>query len=340
MESLGVLLMLPLNPYLESELDRRCKLFRLWQIPKASRKDFLYANSPSIRALVGNSAVGADADIIDALPQLEIVVLYSVGFDKVDLAKCRSRGIRVTNTPDVLTDDVADLAIALSIATMRKICSADRYLRSAAWKTKGQYVFTSKTMPIVDVEMPLNKDEMSRRHKGVIFSGKTVGIIGLGRIGSAIAKRAEAFGCFICYHSRTEKANTTYKYYPDIISLAKECDVLVVACPLIAETQHIVDRKVIDALGSNGVLINIGRGSHVDEAELISALVEGRLGGAGLDVFEYEPHVPGILFSLDNVVLTPHVGSATVETRRAMADLVLRNLEAHVMNNPLLTPVL
>ncbi|XP_020683331.1 hydroxyphenylpyruvate reductase-like [Dendrobium catenatum] len=316
MESLGVLLMLPLNPYLESELDRRCKLFRLWQIPKASRKDFLYANSPSIRALVGNSAVGADADIIDALPQLEIVVLYSVGFDKVDLAKCRSRGIRVTNTPDVLTDDVADLAIALSIATMRKICSADRYLRSAAWKTKGQYVFTSK------------------------FSGKTVGIIGLGRIGSAIAKRAEAFGCFICYHSRTEKANTTYKYYPDIISLAKECDVLVVACPLIAETQHIVDRKVIDALGSNGVLINIGRGSHVDEAELISALVEGRLGGAGLDVFEYEPHVPGILFSLDNVVLTPHVGSATVETRRAMADLVLRNLEAHVMNNPLLTPVL
>ncbi|KAI0513370.1 hypothetical protein KFK09_009387 [Dendrobium nobile] len=316
MESLGVLLMLPLNPYLESELDRRCKLFRLWELPKASRKDFLYSNSPSIRALVGNSAVGADADIIDALPQLEIVVLYSVGFDKVDLAKCRSRGIRVTNTPDVLTDDVADLAIALSIATLRKICSADRYLRSAAWKTKGQYMFTSK------------------------FSGKTVGIIGLGRIGSAIAKRAEAFGCFICYHSRTEKANTTYKYYPDIMSLAKECDVLVVACPLIAETQHIVDRKVIDALGSNGVLINIGRGSHVDEAELISALVEGRLGGAGLDVFEYEPHVPGILFSLDNVVLTPHVGSATVETRRAMADLVLRNLEAHVMNNPLLTPVL
>ncbi|KAH0462940.1 hypothetical protein IEQ34_007522 [Dendrobium chrysotoxum] len=316
MESLGVLLMLPMNPYLESELDRRCKLFRLWELPKASRKDFLDANSPSIRALVGNSAAGADADIIDALPQLEIVVSYSVGFDKVDLAKCRSRGIRVANTPDVLTDDVADLAIALSIATLRKICSADRYLRSAAWKTKGQYMITSK------------------------FSGKTVGIIGLGRIGSAIAKRAEAFGCFICYHSRTQKPNTNYKYYPDIISLAMDCDVLVVACPLIAETRHIVDRKVIDALGSNGVLINIGRGSHVDEAELISALLEGRLGGAGLDVFEYEPHVPRILFSLDNVVLTPHVGSATVETRQAMADLVLGNLEAHVMNKPLLTPVL
>ncbi|KAL0919965.1 hypothetical protein M5K25_009058 [Dendrobium thyrsiflorum] len=316
MESLGVLLLLPMNPYLESELDRRCKLFRLWELPKASRKDFLYANSPSIRALVGNSAAGADADIIDALPQLEIVVSYSVGFDKVDLAKCRSRGIRVTNTPDVLTDDVADLAIALSIATLRKICSADRYLRSAAWKTKGQYMITSK------------------------FSGKIVGIIGLGRIGSAVAKRAEAFGCFICYHSRTQKPNINYKYYPDITSLAMDCDVLVVACPLNTETRHIVDRKVIDSLGSNGVLINIGRGSHVDEAELISALLEGRLGGAGLDVFEYEPHVPGILFSLDNVVLTPHVGSATVETRQAMADLVLGNLEAHVMNKPLLTPVL
>ncbi|XP_020592269.1 hydroxyphenylpyruvate reductase-like [Phalaenopsis equestris] len=311
MESLGVLLTHPMNTYLEAELDRRCKLFRLWEPPPASRKDFLRANSPSIRALVGNSTVSADADIIEG-----IVACYSVGFDKVDLAKCRARGIRVTNTPDVLTDDAADLAIALSIATLRKICSAERYLRSGAWKAKGDYMIASK------------------------FSGKTIGIIGLGRIGSAIAKRAEAFGCFICYNSRIQKPNTNYKYYPDAVSLAKDSDVLVVACPLTAETRHIVDRNVMDALGPNGVLINIGRGSHVDEGELVKALMEGRIGGAGLDVFEHEPHVPEILFSLDNVVLTPHVGSATVETRRAMADLVLGNLEAHVMNKLLLTPVL
>lgn len=145
MESLGVLLMLPMNPYLESELDRRCKLFRFWEQPPSSRKDFLRANAPSIRAVVGNSSAGADAEIIDALPRLEIVVSFSVGFDKVDLAKCRARGIRVANTPDVLTDDVADLAIALSIATLRKICSADRSLRSGAWKkAKAEHMITSK----------------------------------------------------------------------------------------------------------------------------------------------------------------------------------------------------
>ncbi|CAN1215566.1 Glyoxylate/hydroxypyruvate/pyruvate reductase 2KGR [Linum perenne] len=171
------------------------------------------------------------------------------------------------------------------------------------------------------------------------FSGKTVGIIGLGRIGMAIAQRAEAFNCPISYFSRSQKSDVRYKYYPTVIDLATNCDILVVACALTPETRHIINRDVMNALGPNGVLINIGRGPHVDEQELVSALVEGRLGGAGLDVFQDEPNVPEELFKLENVVLLPHVGSATVETRKAMADLVVGNLEAHFLNKPLLTPV-
>ena len=171
------------------------------------------------------------------------------------------------------------------------------------------------------------------------FSGKTVGIVGLGRIGTAIAKRAEAFNCSICYYSRTQKQEPKYKYYPNVVELASNCDILVVACSLTEETRHIINREVINALGPKGFLINIGRGKHVDEPELVSALLEGRLGGAGLDVFENEPHVPEELLSLENVVLLPHCGSGTVETRTAMADLVLGNLEAHFLGKPLLTPL-
>ncbi|XP_064954266.1 hydroxyphenylpyruvate reductase-like [Musa acuminata AAA Group] len=315
MESLGVLLPVPMNAYLESELARRYKVFRLWESPPERREGFIRANAAAIRAVVGNSKAGADADTIDALPRLEIVACFSVGLDKVDLAKCRERGIRVTNTPDVLTEDVADLAIGLAIAVLRRLCQADRYVRSGAWLSKGDYKLTTR------------------------FSGKTIGIIGLGRIGLAIAKRAEAFGCPISYYSRSEKPNTNYKYYSNLVDLAANCHVLVVACSLTEETYHIVNREVLDALGPKGVLVNIGRGPHVDEPELVTALREGRLGGAGLDVFEHEPDVPEELFGMENVVLVPHVGSGTNETRNAMADLVLGNLEAHVMNKPLLTPV-
>lgn len=166
-----------------------------------------------------------------------------------------------------------------------------------------------------------------------------MGIVGLGRIGIAIAKRAESFSCPISYHSRSEKPNVDYKYYSNILDLAANCDILVVACDLTKETRHIINRNVIDAVGPNGVIINIGRGPHIDEPELVSALVEGRLGGAGLDVYEHEPEVPEPLLGLDNVVLLPHIGSATWETRKAMADLAIQNLEAHFSNKPLLTPV-
>nr|POF14411.1 hydroxyphenylpyruvate reductase [Quercus suber] len=200
------------------------------------------------------------------------------------------------------------------LAVLRRLCESDRYVRSGKWK-KGDYKLTTK------------------------FSGKTVGIIGLGRIGMAVAKRAEAFNCPICYYSRTEKSDTKYKYYPSVVELASNCQILVVACPLTEETRHIVNREVMNALGPKGVLINIGRGPHVDEPELVSALIEGRLGGAGLDVYEHEPEVPEELFGLENVVLLPHVGTATVETRKVMADLVVGNLEAHFLNKPLLTPL-
>ncbi|PKA64730.1 Hydroxyphenylpyruvate reductase [Apostasia shenzhenica] len=315
MESFGVLLTGPMDDYLEAELSLRFKLFRLWESPPEEREGFIRDNAAEIRAVVGNSKMGANADLIEALPGLEIIASFSVGLDLVDLNKCREKGIRVTNTPDVLTDDVADLAIGLAICTMRRICDADRYVRSGSWKSKGDYRLTSK------------------------FSGKRVGILGLGRIGLAIAKRAEAFNCTINYYSRSEKPNTNYQYYPNLIKLAENSDVLFVACALTDDTHHIINREVIDALGPKGVLVNVGRGPHVDEKELVKALIENRLGGAGLDVYEHEPHVPEELFVLDNVVLLPHVGSGTVETRKAMADLVLGNLEAHVLKKPLLTPV-
>ncbi|THG23076.1 hydroxyphenylpyruvate reductase-like [Camellia sinensis] len=312
MDAIGVLMVCPMSPYLEQELESRFKLFRFWNFPQ--KKEFLKVNSSSIRAVVGTATAGADADLIESLPSLEIVANFSVGLDKVDLVKCKEKGIRVTNTPDVLTEDVADLAIGLILTTLRRVCECDRYVRSGLWK-KGDFKLTTK------------------------FSGKSVGIIGLGRIGLAIAKRAEAFGCPISYYSRSQKLDSKYKYFPSVIELASNCAILVVACPLTDETHHIINRKVIDALGPKGVLINIGRGPHVDEPELVSALIEGRLGGAGLDVFEHEPEVPEQLFGLDNVVLTPHVASATVETRKAMADLVIGNLEAHFSKKPLLTPV-
>nr|XP_023887419.1 uncharacterized protein LOC111999526 [Quercus suber] len=312
MESIGVLMLNPMNSYLEQELQRRYNLFKLWTAPQ--KPQFIKEHADSIRAVVGSYTAGADAELIEALPRLEIVSSFSVGVDKIDLAKCREKGIRVTYTPDVLTEDVADLAIGLMLAVLRRLCESDRYVRSGKWK-KGDYKLTTK------------------------FSGKTVGLIGLGRIGMAVAKRAEAFNCPICYYSRTEKSDTKYKYYPSVVELASNCQILVVACPLTEETRHIVNCEVMNALGPKGVLINIGRGPHVDEPELVSALIEGRLGGAGLDVYEHEPEVPEELFGLENVVLLPHVGSATVETRKDMADLVLGNLEAHFSNKPLLTPM-
>ncbi|KAM6585796.1 hypothetical protein CsatB_012798 [Cannabis sativa] len=312
--SIGVLMPIPIYEGLQRELKKRFKVYNLWEAPNKSQ--FINTHASSIRAYIGTSGFGADADFINALPNLEIIASFSAGTDLIDLELCKEKGIRVSNTPDVLTDDVADIGVGLILGVLRRLCDADRYVRSGGWKSIGDYNLTTK------------------------LSGKTVGIIGLGRIGEAIAKRVEGFNCPIIYHSRSEKAGVKYKYYPNVVELAANCQILVVACSLTPDNHNIVNRRVIDALGPKGVVINIGRGAHVDEGELVHALVEGRLGGAGLDVYQNEPNVPPQLLELDNVLLLHHVGSSTFETRISMTDLVIANLDAHFFNNkPLLTPV-
>jgi lactate dehydrogenase-like 2-hydroxyacid dehydrogenase len=215
----------------------------------------------------------------------------------------------------VLNDDVADLAIALMIMTARRLVASDRYVRAGRWLKEGEYPLAQRA------------------------SGKRVGILGMGRIGKEIAKRAQAMNNIIAYHSRHPAADVTYRYYADLVELAHESDFLLVILPSTPQTHKIVSKKVIEALGPDGILVNVARGAVVDEEALVEALASGRLGGAGLDVFANEPQVPQILFGMDNVVLEPHVGSATHETRRAMSQLVLDNLDAHFAGKPLLTEI-
>ncbi|EFJ14231.1 hypothetical protein SELMODRAFT_156743 [Selaginella moellendorffii] len=313
MASPVVLMAVPMLPDLELALDSKFRLLRLWQAEDPGA--MLRQHSGQIQALVVNHKFEASAAVIDALPRLEIVSSFSVGLDKIDLKKCKERGVAVTNTPDVLTDETADLAMALLLGTMRRICPADRYVREGLWPVHGDFPLSHKV------------------------SGKRIGIVGLGRIGSAIAKRAEGFSCAISYSSREKKPGVPYAHYSSLVDLARDSDALIVACALTPETRHLVSREVIDALGPEGTLVNIARGPIVDEAELVQALVDKRLGAAGLDVFEEEPQVPQELLGMDNVVLLPHVGSGTWDTRRAMGDLVVRNLEAHFSGKSLVTPV-
>ncbi|MDR3516752.1 MAG: 2-hydroxyacid dehydrogenase [Azospirillaceae bacterium] len=267
-----------------------------------------------IRAIVTSGFRGMTAALMDALPKTEIIASFGVGYDSIDIAAAQARGIRVTNTPDVLTDDVADLALSLLLDAARGITAADRYVRAGRWPT-GPY--------------PLGRS----------VTGKTLGILGLGRIGKAIAARAQACGMKIAYHNRHPRSDVDYPYYPDAVALATVTDFLVLAAPGGAATRHVVDAAVLRALGRDGMLINIARGSLVDETALIAALQNGDIAGAALDVYAREPEVPAALIAMDHVVLLPHVGSATVETRQAMGQLVVDNLRAHFSGAPLLTPV-
>lgn len=267
-----------------------------------------------VRALVTYGAVGARRPVLEVLPKLEIVACFAVGTDAVDVAHCRGRGIPVTNTPDVLTDCVADMALALLLAVQRRIVAGDSYVRQGRW---------------LEANMPLSR--RIGRHRA--------GIFGMGRIGQAVARRLLPFGCEVHYCGPNAKPELPYTYHRDLASMAAAVDFLLLTCPGGAATRHAVDRRVLDALGPRGTLINVSRGSVVDEAALVAALSEGRLGQAGLDVFADEPRVPEALLGLDNVVLQPHAGSGTVETREAMGRLVLDNLAAHFAGRPLLTPV-
>lgn len=304
----------PLKPSLAQTLKDDYAAYVLPEEP-AERKEFLASHGAEIRAVVTSGRSGVNAELMAALPNLGAVVNFGVGYDTTDVDAAAARGVGVSNTPDVLTDCVADTAVGLMIDTLRHFSASDRYVRAGRWPVDGNYPLTRQV------------------------SNTRVGIIGLGRIGSAIAKRLSAFGCTISYHNRREVEGSPYTYVSSPVELAAGVDVLVVAAAGGAGTQKLVSREVIDALGSGGYLINIARGSVVDEDALVAALVEGRLAGAGLDVFADEPNVPETLPSMDNVVVLPHIASGTVETRAAMEDLTLRNLNSFLESGQLVTPV-
>ena len=261
------------------------------------------------RAIVGGGSSVVDAALLDRLPALEIIAIHGVGYDGIDLAAAKARGIAVTTTPDVLTDDVADLAIGLMLAVQRRIVANDRAVRGGGWQV-----------------------DLARR-----ASGRRIGIFGLGRIGKAIAERAAPFASELHYTARSAKPDFAGVFHADIASLAAACDVLVIAAPGGDATSHVVDAGVLGALGEDGMLVNIARGSLVDEPALVTALQDGTIAGAGLDVFADEPAIPDALKAMDQVVLSPHQGSATVDGRAAMAALVVANLDAHFAGRPLPT---
>jgi lactate dehydrogenase-like 2-hydroxyacid dehydrogenase len=275
----------------------------------SDRNAFLKQHAPTARGLATFGPMAVDGKLMDALPKLEIISNFGVGVDAINLDDAKKRKIIVTNTPDVLNDCVADTALALVLNTVRKFPQSEVYLRSGSWASRGPYPLTTSV------------------------TGRTLGILGLGRIGEAIARRAIACDMKIRYHNRTKK-DVSYPYDPDPVTLAKNSDVLLVVTPATAETNRIVNAKVLDALGPQGYLVNIARGSVVDEPVLLRYLQEKKIAGAGLDVFADEPRVPPEFFTLDNAVLFPHVGSATVETRKAMGDLQIENLRLHFSGKP------
>lgn len=308
--SIPVLLRCPLMPEIQATLEANYQVYPFFDMADTG----LDAIAPAIKAVVTGGHLGAPSDVISRLPNLEMVAINGVGFDKVDLDMAKARGIRVSNTPDVLTADVADLAIGLTLSLTRKISEGDQFLRSGAW-LKGNLALGRK------------------------FSALRYGILGLGRIGKAIAKRLEGFDVAIAYHDVVEQDGVGYTYYPRADELAAAVDVLIIAAAASSTTSNLVNRDVLDALGEDGILVNIARGSIVDQPALVQAIQSGSLGGAALDVFADEPNVPAELIASDRVVLTPHIASATFDTRRAMGELMLANLDAYASGKNLITMV-
>jgi len=290
----------PLPPFLYDPLkaDYRCHDYH----QAADKPSLLAAHGAKIRGLVQGGGTVTRTSLLDALPNLEIISVFGVGYDGVSVAYCKQRGVKVTNTPDVLTDDVADVALALILMTGRGFVRANRFVQAGEWEKRSPELATK-------------------------LSGRKVGVLGLGRIGKAIAQRVAAMGMEVAYTGRKPQG-VGYEYVPELKALAAAADFLVVSCPGGEATRNMVNAEVLAALGKKGTLINIARGSIVDEPALVAALQAGTIKGAGLDVFADEPHVPAPLLKMDNVVLLPHVGSATRETRQAMGDLCKANLDA------------
>jgi hydroxypyruvate reductase len=308
-----IILVEPMMAPIEAALDANYQVHRLFQADNPAA--LLAEVGPKVRAVVTGGGTGVSSTLFDGLPHLGIIAINGIGTDAVDLDRARRQGVRVTTTPGVLTDDVADIAIALMLASCRRVAEGDRLVRTGAW-AQGK-----------------------RLALGRSISGKRIGIFGLGQIGQAIAQRAEVFSAQIRYFNRSDVPNVPWPRAESLEALAQDCDILVISVAGGAQTRGLVNREVLNALGPEGILVNVARGSVIDEPELVSALKEGRIWGAGLDVFAHEPQVPEDLFELDNVVLMPHQGSATIETRLAMGKLVLRNVAAYFTSQELLSAV-
>ncbi|PWQ94101.1 2-hydroxyacid dehydrogenase [Leucothrix arctica] len=299
----------------ETSLEARFTLHRLYEVD--NKAAFYKEYGATIRGISTRASAGVTRETIESLPKLEIISVYGVGYDKVDLEAAKARNIIVTNTPDVLTGDVADLAVGMLLMLSRRMSQAEQWVHSGNW--------------VNTVSFPLSR----RVH------GKRIGILGLGRIGDAIAERLSGFEMQIAYTSRQPKetAAPDWEFVSEVVALAEQSDVLIVALASTPETQHLVNAEVIEALGPNGLLVNISRSSNVDETALLNALESGALAGAALDVFEGEPNINPRFLALENVLVQPHIGSATTETRQAMMSLVLANLEQYFEQGEALTPV-
>jgi len=308
----GLVMVGPMMPRVMEGVAPLFEVHRLWEATDPAA--LLARVAPTVRAIATDGTRGASRDLMSKLPKLAIVGCQGVGVDAIDLAYARDNNVIVTNTPDVLNDDVADLAMALLLATIRRIPQGDRYVREGKW--------LNGNMALTDT-----------------LRNRTLGMVGFGRIGKTIARRAAAFDLKIVYHTRTIQADQPYVHYTRLAEMARDSDILMVIVPGGAGTRHLINAQVLEALGPHGYLINVARGSVVDEAALVKAIENRTIAGAGLDVFEAEPQVPEALIRADNVVLAPHVGSATHHTRNAMAQLVVDNLKAWLDGKPALTPV-
>jgi lactate dehydrogenase-like 2-hydroxyacid dehydrogenase len=307
-----ILQIAPMQASVTQALDAAYAVHRWWDAH--DRPALLAEIGPRLRAVATDGHFGVPPEVLAAAPGLEIVASYGVGYDGVDIAACKARGIRVTNTPDVLNDAVAELTLGLMLALCRRIPQADAHVRAGRWPS-GDFPLTAE------------------------LTGAHAGILGLGRIGKEIARRLQAMRMRVSYHGRAKQPHEPYVFYANLVELARAVDWLIVIAPGSASTRGLVSRPVLEALGPKGCLVNVARGALIDEPALVDLLVTGRLGGAALDVFADEPNVPEALLTLPNVVLSPHQGSATTKTREAMGALVVRNLAAHFAGEPLLTAV-
>ncbi|GMN57882.1 hypothetical protein TIFTF001_026985 [Ficus carica] len=297
-----------------SLFTQKFRILKAWE-SEQPLDQFLAKHARSVHALLGDRHTVVNAELLQLLPALRMVTVTCTGVNQIDLAECRRRGIAVANLGGAYSEDVADFAVGLLIDVLRRVSASDRYVRKGFWRSKGDF--------------PL----------GFKLGGKRIGIVGMGKIGIEVAKRLQVFGCSIAYTSRNKKPSISYPVYSTVQELAESSDAIILCCGLNDQTRHIVNKKVLSALGKEGVVINIGRGALIDEKELVRCLVGGEIGGAGLDVFENEPYVPKELFALDNVVLCPHRAVHTPESFQASAEIAIANLEAFFSNRPLITPV-